>query len=76
MKLFYTPDIEQSYLLPDEEANHAIKVLRLKKDDEITLMDGKGFFYEAKISDIRGKKCEVEITGKSAWEKPGATPCT
>lgn len=69
MKLFYTPDIEQSNLLPDEEANHAIKVLRLKKDDEITLMDGKGFFYEAKINDIRGKKCEVEITGKSAWEK-------
>lgn len=69
MKLFYTPDIEQSYLLPDEEANHAIKVLRLKKDDEITLMDGKGFFYEAKINDIRGKKFEVEITGKSAWEK-------
>ena len=41
MKLFYTPDIEQSDLLPDEEANHAIKVLRLKKNDEITLMDVK-----------------------------------
>lgn len=63
MKLFYTPDInnQRNYTLSEEESKHAIKVLRLKINDEITLIDGAGNYYRAKIVVDHPKKCEVEI---------------
>ena len=45
MHVFYTPDIQKSNELPEEEAQHCIRVLRLSIGDEITLTDGKGNFY-------------------------------
>lgn len=70
MKLFYTPDIATDNALPEDEARHAVKVLRLAEGDEITLMDGKGNFYDAVISLISGKRCEVRIVHERPWQKP------
>lgn len=50
MHVFYTPDIQSHAELPEEEAAHAIRVLRLQTGDEVTLTDGKGNFYRAEIS--------------------------
>ena len=50
MHVFYTPDIQKSNELPEEEAQHCIRVLRLSIGDEITLTDGKGDFYKAEIT--------------------------
>lgn len=62
MHLFYTPDISENfYTLNEIESKHCIKVLRLDKNDIIKLIDGKGGFYTAKISDPNPKKCIVEI---------------
>lgn len=62
MHLFYTPDIsQQTYTLNEIESKHCIKVLRLNTDDQIELIDGKGNFYQAKITDPNPKKCTVEI---------------
>ena len=47
MHVFYTPDIQKNYELPEEEAQHCTRVLRLGIGDEITLTDGKGHFYKA-----------------------------
>ncbi|KAA6345481.1 Ribosomal RNA small subunit methyltransferase E [termite gut metagenome] len=60
-RLFYTPDIQTTWELPEEEAGHCIRVLRLSQGDEITLTDGKGFFYPANIAIISGKRCIVTI---------------
>ena len=49
MHVFYTPDIQKSKELPEEEAQHCIRVLRSSIGDEITLTDGKGNFYKAEI---------------------------
>ncbi|PCI95065.1 MAG: 16S rRNA (uracil(1498)-N(3))-methyltransferase [Flavobacteriales bacterium] len=64
MKLFYTPDItnEKSYTLSESESKHAVRVLRLKEDDSLTLIDGRGTFYNALIVNDNPKKCEVEIS--------------
>ena len=35
MHLFYTPDIALSNELPEEEAAHAVRVLRLQPGDEV-----------------------------------------
>lgn len=69
MHLFYTPDIAQTLELPDEEARHCIRVLRLKEGDEIELSDGKGAFFKAVISLIAGKRCTVSILEEKKQER-------
>ena len=61
MWLFYTPDIQDDMQLPEEEAGHCIRVLRMKEGDRIRLTDGKGSFYDAVISAVSGKHCMVHI---------------
>ncbi|MEG1006249.1 MAG: 16S rRNA (uracil(1498)-N(3))-methyltransferase [Bacteroides sp.] len=61
MHVFYTPDIQIKAELPEEEAQHCIRVLRLTTGDEITLTDGKGCFYRAEISAATNKRCMVTI---------------
>ena len=61
MHVFYTPDIDVNPELPEEEAGHCLRVLRLGIGDEITLTDGKGAFYIAQISAATGKRCYVNI---------------
>lgn len=62
MHVFYTPDIATSPELPEEEAGHCLRVLRLGVGDEIMLTDGKGCFYRAVISAATGKRCQVKVT--------------
>ncbi|MDR2470480.1 MAG: 16S rRNA (uracil(1498)-N(3))-methyltransferase [Tannerella sp.] len=61
MTLFYAPDIAVDLLLPAEEAVHAVNVLRLTEGSEITLTDGKGFFYRATIRRAHPRHCEVAV---------------
>lgn len=68
MQIFYTPDIAVNPELPEEEAGHCIRVLRLTEGDEILLTDGKGTFYKAAISRAHHKHCEVSILG--SWQQP------
>lgn len=48
--------------LTSEESWHCTKVLRFKAGDEIGVIDGKGNFYEAKLSTVNEKKCLANIT--------------
>lgn len=61
MKIFYQPNITSSLCLDEIESHHAIKVLRLKNDDEIIVLDGKGNEIFAKITEANSKKCLVQI---------------
>lgn len=61
MHLFYTPDINSQTALPDEEAGHAVRVLRLQSGDEVELTDGQGNFYRAEITTATPKHCLVHI---------------
>ena len=68
MALFYAPDITDNWELPEEEAAHSIRVLRLSIGSEIEITDGKGHFYKAEISSIAGKHCYVQA--KETIEQP------
>lgn len=68
MQIFYTPDIAAKPELPEEEAGHCIRVLRLTEGDEILLTDGSGSFYKAAISRANAKHCEVSIL--ETWRQP------
>lgn len=62
MQLFYTPGIQgPAHLLNETESRHIIRVLRLTKGDRISLVDGKGNFYEGKITDADPRHCQVEV---------------
>lgn len=61
MHVFYTPDIQIRAELPEEEAAHAVRVLRLQVGDEVTLTDGKGNFYRAEIEIATNKRCLLKI---------------
>ncbi len=64
MHLFYDPTITidcSSFSLNEEESKHAIKVMRLKIEDEVLILDGKGNQYHCKIITPNPKKCEVNI---------------
>lgn len=67
MQLFYAPDINQNSILSEEESAHAIRVLRLKEGDEITLTDGKGFFYLSEIAEAHAKHTSLNILKR--WEQ-------
>ena len=68
MQIFYTPDITIKPELPEEEAGHCIRVLRLGEGDEIVLTDGQGSFYKAAISRAHPKHCEVTLL--ESWKQP------
>ena len=59
---FYTPDIHGlRYTLNEKESVHAARVLRLKTGDEITLVNGQGDCYRARIDGMNHKQCELEV---------------
>jgi 16S rRNA (uracil1498-N3)-methyltransferase len=59
-RFFYTPQPESGQL-PDDEAQHALRVLRLQMGDEIHLMDGRGTFHRATITEAGGHRCRYRI---------------
>jgi len=60
--LFYTPDISgKSYQFEVQESKHCIKVLRHSKGDTLHLIDGKGGWYQAVITDPDPKRCKVDV---------------
>ncbi len=67
-QIFYTPNISVNHELPEEEAKHAIRVLRLSEGSEVLLIDGKGYFYKALIEQANPKHCTVSIIER--WPQP------
>jgi len=59
-RFFYTPHPESGQL-PDDEAQHALRVLRLQMGDEIHLMDGRGTFHRATITEAGSHRCRYRI---------------
>ncbi len=69
MSLFYAPEINDTWELPQDEAAHCLRVLRLGVGDELEITDGKGKFYKATISSISGKHCYVQPTDIVSLQK-------
>jgi len=62
MNIFYAPEIAGDMAYLDEvESGHAVKVMRLKKGDNLTLTDGKGNWYEGIVEVSHPKRCQVRI---------------
>jgi 16S rRNA (uracil1498-N3)-methyltransferase len=62
MSLFYVPALSSGLVLSEEESQHAVKVLRMQVGDALTVVDGTGGFYKARITNPHPKHCAFEIT--------------
>lgn len=69
VRYFYVPDAAKVKELPQDEATHATRVLRLKEGDEVFLQDGDGCFYKAEITESQGKHCHYRITDSLPQDK-------
>ena len=64
-QFFYSPQIyEDSINLPEDEAHHALKVLRKHKGDKIVVVDGNGGWYECVIESEDIQNCRLLIEDK------------
>lgn len=61
VRFFYVPDASDVKELPEEEAQHAVRVLRMAMGDEMMLMDGQGAFYRAVVTEATKKRCFYKI---------------
>ncbi len=59
-RFFYCPEPLRGEL-PEEEARHALRVLRMTVGDELWLMDGCGHFSRAVITVATGHRCLFSI---------------
>lgn len=67
LRFFYDPTLSGS--LPEEEAKHVVRVLRMKEGDEINLMDGNGTFCTAEITTASNHHCLYKIIEKEIQER-------
>ncbi|MBQ6965073.1 MAG: 16S rRNA (uracil(1498)-N(3))-methyltransferase [Bacteroidaceae bacterium] len=61
VRFFYVPNAANVTELPDEEAQHAVRVLRMEMGDEMMLMDGHGTFYRAIVTEATKRRCFYRI---------------
>ncbi len=60
-RYFYVPNASRVRELPEEEASHAVRVLRMKPGDRMMLMDGEGCYYDAEVSLATSHRCTYNI---------------
>jgi 16S rRNA (uracil1498-N3)-methyltransferase len=64
MRLFFDPNINaslQTFILSEEESKHIIRVLRMKTNDKLVVLNGKGASFTCEIKENHSKKCELRI---------------
>lgn len=69
--LFYQPELlHGADTLSTEEAIHCVKVLRKKAGELITLTDGAGSFYTARLISASPSGCRFEVIEQTSLQKP------
>ncbi len=73
MRIFYHPEISHNdpSFLNVEESRHCVKVLRLKKGDEINVIDGTGNCYHCHIIDDNPRACKFVVNSKTQAKPQG-----
>ncbi|MDR2692427.1 MAG: 16S rRNA (uracil(1498)-N(3))-methyltransferase [Dysgonamonadaceae bacterium] len=61
MFLFYVPDMAVRPQLPEAEAQHCLKVLRMQTGDIVHVTDGKGNLYKAALLETHPKHCRLDV---------------
>jgi len=65
-----------SVALPEDSAHHALHVLRVRTGDEVTLFNGRGGEYAARVAAIERRRLLVDILEHHAVERESALKVT
>ena len=69
MTTFYSNNIsEREISLDENDSRHAIKSLRLKINDSVNVVSGKGELFKTKISDANPKKTILTVSSKEQFK--------
>ncbi len=60
----------ENFALNENSSRHIVQVLRMQKDEELQLTDGKGLLVNAVILEANKKKCQVRIAKKERSAPP------
>ena len=77
MQLFYDPQFNpeaDTLRLDDDEARHALKVLRLGPGDTLSVTDGRGNLYTCRITGADRRQCELQVAVESVASGTGELP--
>ena len=62
MQIFYAPGISgDTWTLDENESKHCIRVLRMRRDTPVRLIDGKGNMYEGVITVADPRRCTISV---------------
>ncbi len=62
MEIFYLPSVDGNEVILDPgESMHAVKVMRLREHDPVTVVDGKGNLFEGILVQAHPKHCRISI---------------
>ena len=75
--LFFVDDLptKGNYEFSNDDANHAIRVLRMQVGAEFMLSDGNGAWSQVKATEVNKKSMQVEVI-ESGFQEPLATTIT
>ena len=77
--LFFVEDLPTSvgaeYEFDNDDANHAIRVLRTQVDDQFMLSDGNGAWSKVKATQIKKRSMMVQVL-ETGFQEPLATRIT
>jgi len=76
---FYVPHLDAAVRetsLPPDEANHLTRVLRLDPGDEISVFDGRGHEFRARVTNTARRKVTVELLEPIAAVPEARVPIT
>ncbi len=67
MHRFYLPEVpsDTSIVLSDREAHHAANVLRLRKDDAVTVLNGRGGDFRCEVQEVSKKQVVLRLIQKN-----------
>lgn len=70
MHLFYHPELNTDTItLSEEESAHAVRVLRLKAGDTVTVTDGLGTEALCRITEADARSCEIQLLQRKSHAK-------
>jgi 16S rRNA (uracil1498-N3)-methyltransferase len=67
MQLFYNPTLDNSFkqfFFSSEESKHIVKVLRKSEGDVLSITNGRGNLFQAKILEANAKRCKAQIVSE------------
>jgi len=70
--LFYHPDIDENtatFSFDAEESNHLVKAMRKQAGDIVHVTNGRGWGFEAEITENDPKKCTLEVKQTRRYAK-------